>query len=48
MVVDPGGDKGWGTSVAVGVDGLPIVSYLDMENMNLKVAHCANRECSGL
>ena len=33
-------------SVAVGVDGLPIISYYDGTNKDLKVAHCGNVYCS--
>ncbi|UCH87574.1 MAG: hypothetical protein JSU97_04110 [Dehalococcoidia bacterium] len=39
-------DVGQYTSVTVGVDGLPLISYYDVTNMNLKVAHCGNAACS--
>ena len=47
QVVDSGGteDVGQHTSIAVGVDGLPVVAYYDFSNGNLKVAHCANATC---
>lgn len=34
------------SSLAIGVDGLGIVSYYDATNKNLKVAHCSNVHCS--
>ena len=41
-VVDSGPDKGVGehTSIAMGLDGLPIISYYNGINRDLKVAHC--------
>ena len=43
--VDSVGDVGYYTSVTVGADGLPIISYWDGGNADLKVAHCSNRFC---
>jgi predicted regulator of Ras-like GTPase activity (Roadblock/LC7/MglB family) len=34
------------TSITVGTDGLPVISYLDNTNDDLKVAHCGNTSCS--
>jgi hypothetical protein len=34
------------SSLAIGADGLPLVSYLDNANVDLKVAHCADMACS--
>jgi predicted regulator of Ras-like GTPase activity (Roadblock/LC7/MglB family) len=46
--VDPSaGDVGRNTSIAIGVDGLPIISYYDLTNGDLKVAHCNDRLCAG-
>ncbi|HEV8421550.1 MAG TPA: hypothetical protein VGR13_09370 [Actinomycetota bacterium] len=44
--VDTDGVVGESTSITIGVDGLPVVSYYDENNMDLKVAHCGNRACS--
>jgi len=44
--LDSTGDIGYDTSVTVGADGLPIISYLDSTNYDLKVAHCGNVTCS--
>ena len=33
------------TSVAIGVDGRPLISYHDDANSDLKVAHCRNAAC---
>ena len=34
------------TSVTVGADGLPFISYRDTTNTDLKVAHCSNVSCT--
>jgi hypothetical protein len=44
--VDSSGTVGLHTSVTVGVDGLPVISYYNMTNWDLKVAHCGNAACS--
>jgi hypothetical protein len=36
----------WSSSVAIGADGLGLISYYDTTNHNLKVAHCANIACT--
>jgi len=35
-----------GTSIAIGTDGNPVISYHDLTNDELKVAHCGNISCS--
>ena len=45
-VVDSGGNVGRWTSIAIGADGLPVISYADITNGLLKVAHCGNSTCS--
>jgi len=34
------------TSIAIGDDGLPVISYRDGTNADLKVAHCGNVACT--
>jgi len=44
--LDTGGNDGWYTSITIGTDGFPVISYYDITNANLKVAHCENASCS--
>jgi hypothetical protein len=45
--VDTGGDVGEHTSLAIGADGLPVLSYRDETNNTLKVAKCLDPACTG-
>ncbi len=41
-------DVGLSTSIAIGADGLPVISYHDETDSGLKVAKCANAACTGM
>ena len=43
--VDSPGTVGWYTSLAIGADGLPLVTYRDVGGTAVKVAHCPNVFC---
>jgi hypothetical protein len=48
-VDDPAGlSVGQDTSITLGADGLGLISYFDVTNGNLKVAHCNNTSCSSV
>ena len=40
-------DVGWYSSIAIGVDGLPVVSYYDATAGALRVTHCGAVDCRG-
>jgi hypothetical protein len=40
--LDSSGNVGQYSSVAIGTDGLALISYYDANNGDLKVAHCSN------
>ena len=44
--VDNAGDIGSGSSITIGADGLPVISYLDSTNAILKVLHCGDAACT--
>ena len=46
-VDDPANEVGYDSSVAIGLDGLPVISYADISAGTLKVARCANSACTG-
>ena len=45
--LDFAGDVGWYTSIAVGADGLPVISYTGSPTVSLKVAKCSAADCTG-
>lgn len=45
--VDSTGNVGQYSSLAIGIDGLPVISYYDVTNQSLKVAKCINAACTG-
>ena len=45
--VDSDGDVGLYTSIAIGNNGYPVISYSDATNTALKVAACTTTDCSG-
>jgi len=44
--LDSIGEEGGQTSIAIGTDNLPVISYFDATNLDLKVVHCGNTSCS--
>ena len=44
--LDSDGSVGLLTSVAIGTDGFPVISYYDAGNSDLKVAHCRAVGCN--
>jgi len=46
ITVDSSDDVGNFTSIAIGTDGLPVISYRDFTNDDLKVAHCNDVACT--
>jgi hypothetical protein len=44
--VDTAGEVGWYTSITIGTDGKPVISYMDMTTNTLKLATCADATCT--
>jgi len=44
--VDAAAEVGPYTSLTIGADGLGLISYQDITNGDLKVAHCASAFCT--
>jgi len=47
LAVDTAGQVGWNTSITVGSDGLPFVSYRHVSGDVVKGLHCPNVFCVG-
>jgi hypothetical protein len=45
-VDDPPGDAGYHTSIAIGSDGLPVISHVDLTAVTVRVTHCGNVTCT--
>ncbi|MDZ4813827.1 MAG: hypothetical protein SGI99_14620 [Pseudomonadota bacterium] len=46
-IANPANIEGFYTSIAIGSDGLPVISYLDNNLGALKVGKCVNADCTG-
>ena len=44
--LDGSGNVGQYSTVSIGTDGLALISYYDVTNSDLKVAHCSNLSCT--
>ena len=44
-IVDDLGDVGYATSIAIGSDDLPVISYYDRSAQSLKLVHCGTPSC---
>lgn len=47
LTLDDAGDVGQFSSIAIGIDGLPIISYRDATAGALKVVQCGDASCAG-
>jgi hypothetical protein len=45
-IVDGGGYTGHWTSIAIGSDGFGLISYMDMPDAGIEVAHCLDLACT--
>jgi hypothetical protein len=44
--LDPSGSTGFSPSIAIGADGLPVISYVDTTADSLRFAKCTNAACT--
>jgi hypothetical protein len=44
--IDSAGQVGTHTSIRIGVDGLPVITYTDVTNGALKIVHCSDTACT--
>jgi hypothetical protein len=47
ITLDVAGSTGYDTSITIGIDGNPIISYHDLTNGNLRVVACTSADCTG-
>ena len=45
-ILDSGDTGGYSSSMAIGLDGLPIIAYHEPSTLDLRVAHCRNVACT--
>ena len=45
-ILDSGDTGGYTSSMAIGLDGLPIIAYHEPSTLDLRVAHCRNVACT--
>ncbi|HZU86292.1 MAG TPA: hypothetical protein VFF78_02340 [Anaerolineaceae bacterium] len=48
QTLGPEGVQRYGQSIAIGLDGYPVISYYDVGNQNLLVAHCEDVSCNSI
>ncbi|MDH3610833.1 MAG: hypothetical protein OEM79_03625 [Nitrosopumilus sp.] len=46
QTIDSTGNVGWYTSIALAAGDIPVISYTDITNNNLKFVRCGNTDCS--
>jgi hypothetical protein len=46
--IDPGSSVGSGNSIAIGLDGNPVMTYFDSQNLVVRIAKCSRIDCSNV